>query len=70
VMWLHFVKPLAMTACVLLVIALRVLAEQRGWQSPTPRDLTPVVTRWIGPREPPDEWEDGDAEAGPPNTER
>jgi hypothetical protein len=62
VMWLNFVKPVAMVACVLFVIALRVLAVQRGWQAPTPKDLTPVVTGLIsgGDR---DEWEEGKAEA-------
>jgi len=57
VMWLNFVKPVAMIACVVLVIALRVLAVRRGWQAPTPRDLTPVVTGFIT-RTPPDEWEE------------
>jgi uncharacterized membrane protein YeiH len=70
VMWLNFVKPVAMTACVLMVIALRVLAVRRGWQAPVPRDLTPVVTGFINPQQP-DEWaEDGDADAMPPESER
>jgi uncharacterized membrane protein YeiH len=64
VMWLNFVKPVAMTACVLLVIALRVLAVRRGWQAPVPRDLTPVVTGLLTHSEP-DEWADGEAEAEP-----
>lgn len=59
VMWLGFVKPVAMFACVALVIALRVLAVQRDWQSPVPRDLTPVVASMIVPSR--DEW-DGSAD--------
>ena len=58
--WLNFVKPIAMTACVLLVIALRVLAERRGWQAPVPRDLTPVVTGLMGGRPSVDEWAEGE----------
>ena len=61
VMWLNFVKPVAMIACVVLVITLRVLAVRRGWQAPTPRDLTPVVTSFIT-RTAPDEWEEGESE--------
>jgi uncharacterized membrane protein YeiH len=57
--WLNFVKPVAMTACVLLVIALRVLAVRRGWQAPVPRDLTPVVTGLMG-RTVVDEWAEGE----------
>ncbi|NTU70593.1 MAG: hypothetical protein HGB10_02025 [Coriobacteriia bacterium] len=57
VTWLHVVKPMAMTACVLLVIALRVLAVKRGWQAPIPRDLTPTVTGLLGAT-PRDEWGD------------
>ena len=67
VMWLHFVKPVAMIACVLLVIALRVLAVQRGWQAPSPRDLTPVVTGLIGPADH-DEWGDGAEQAERPDS--
>jgi uncharacterized membrane protein YeiH len=65
VMWLGVVKPVAMTACILLVIALRVLAVRRGWQSPVPRDLTPTVSRLMG-RRGRDEWEDGEAEVEQP----
>jgi len=61
VMWLNFVKPVAMVACVLLVIALRVLAVRRGWQAPVPRDLTPAVSRLIRRNEP-DEWDDSETD--------
>jgi uncharacterized membrane protein YeiH len=63
VMWLDVVKPVAMVACVLFVIALRVLAVGQGWQAPTPKDLTPVVTNLIpGSR---DEWDEGSEDAAP-----
>ncbi len=65
VTWLNVVKPFAMFACVLLVIALRVLAVWRGWQTPTPKDLTPVVTGLIGTAER-DEWDTLDPESGQP----
>lgn len=68
VMWLNFVKPLAMAACVLLVVTLRVLAVWRGWQAPTPRDLTPIVTGLMGAHR--DAWADGEAEQVEPNEER
>jgi len=41
--WLNLVKPLAMVMSVLLVLALRLLSEWLGWESPTPKDLTPAV---------------------------
>ena len=64
VMWLHIVKPIAMIACVLFVIALRVLAVRHGWQAPTPRDLTPpFVTTLIAPA---DEWDEGPDQDGTP----
>ena len=41
--WLNLVKGVAVLACVLVVLALRLLSRQFGWKSPTPTDLTPVV---------------------------
>jgi len=38
--WLGIVKPLAMTACVVMVVGLRLLSLKLGWESPTPNDLT------------------------------
>jgi len=70
VTWLDLVKPLAMTACVLLVIALRVLAVWRGWQAPVPRDLTPVVTSLMRPADHEDEWSDGKADETGLDSER
>lgn len=40
VSWLHLVKPVALLVCLVLVMALRLLATMRGWQAPTPTDLT------------------------------
>ena len=40
--WLNIVKPLAMVMTVLVVLSLRLLSVWLGWQSPTPRDLTPT----------------------------
>jgi uncharacterized membrane protein YeiH len=38
--WLGIVKPVAMTACVVIVVGLRLLSIKLGWESPTPNDLT------------------------------
>ena len=38
--WLGIVKPVAMTACVVIVVGLRLLSIRLGWESPTPNDLT------------------------------
>jgi uncharacterized membrane protein YeiH len=38
--WLGIVKPIAMTACVVMVVGLRLLSIRLGWESPTPNDLT------------------------------
>ncbi|MHB9002565.1 MAG: trimeric intracellular cation channel family protein [Coriobacteriia bacterium] len=42
--WLNIVKPLAVTAAIAVVVALRVLSRLRGWQTPTSVDLTPAVS--------------------------
>ena len=34
--WLGIVKPVAMTACVVIVVGLRLLSIKLGWESPTP----------------------------------
>jgi uncharacterized membrane protein YeiH len=41
--WLNIVKPVAMIAVILVVLALRLLSEWLGWLSPVPIDLTPSV---------------------------
>jgi uncharacterized membrane protein YeiH len=38
--YLGIVKPVAMTACVVMVVGLRLLSIKLGWESPTPNDLT------------------------------
>jgi uncharacterized membrane protein YeiH len=38
--WLGIVKPVAMAACVVIVVGLRLLSIWLGWESPTPNDLT------------------------------
>jgi uncharacterized membrane protein YeiH len=38
--WLGIVKPVAMTACVVMVVGLRLISIRYGWESPMPNDLT------------------------------
>jgi uncharacterized membrane protein YeiH len=38
--WLGIVKPVAMTACVVMVVSLRLVSIKFGWESTTPNDLT------------------------------
>ena len=38
--WLGVVKPIAMTACVVMVVGLRLLSIKLGWESTRPNDLT------------------------------
>ena len=45
--WLSLVKFFALLGCVVLIVALRLLSVWRGWQAPSPRDLTPVVTGFM-----------------------
>ena len=40
-------KFFALLGCVVLIVALRLLSVWRGWQAPSPRDLTPVVTGFM-----------------------
>lgn len=42
--WLNLIKPVAVAAAISVVFALRILSKVRGWQTPTPVDLTPAVT--------------------------
>jgi len=41
--WLGIVKPVALAACVLLVVALRLLSIKLGWETPRPPDLSDAV---------------------------
>ena len=41
--WLGIVKPIAMAACVVIVVGLRLLSMWLGWESPKPTDLTDTV---------------------------
>jgi uncharacterized membrane protein YeiH len=38
--YLGIVKPVAMTACVVIVVGLRLVSIKFGWESPLPNDLT------------------------------
>lgn len=74
---MNVVKPLALIVAAGLVFAIRLVTRWRGWQTPTPTDLTPVVTRvplhavrsgrrlvgrmWRGP---------GEKKSGPPGPRR
>ena len=53
--WLHVVKIFALLACVVAIMALRIISVWRGWHAPSPRDLTPVVAGFIRPSTE-DEW--------------
>jgi uncharacterized membrane protein YeiH len=53
--WLHVVKIFALLACVVVIMALRIVSVWRGWHAPSPRDLTPVVAGFIRPSTE-DEW--------------
>jgi uncharacterized membrane protein YeiH len=46
--WLDIVKPVATVLVVVLVLALRLVSQWRGWSSPTPVDLTPRVAAMPG----------------------
>ena len=62
IQWLNVVKFFALLACVVIIMALRIVSVWRGWKTPTPRDLTPVFTSLIrSPSE--DEWAEGERSA-------
>lgn len=42
--WLDITKPWAAAAAVAVAVVLRLLSTRLGWQTPTPTDLTPMVT--------------------------
>jgi uncharacterized membrane protein YeiH len=71
--WLHVVKLFALLACVVVIMALRIISVWRGWHAPSPRDLTPVVAGFIRPSTE-DEWhepttaEDESEDAAPDDT--